>query len=323
MIVLSNSYRINYYTGTFSACCIYISESISSYLLDIHAYQHWTQNQYAKDLKSIVAKTTLSMEFPHHKLKYYPHDRVELMMDAPTLVKSREITIDPHYSILMKLNTSRHYERVSQVRFYDIPFAHKQNKVLWRGSSTGYGFGNNIPVRIASREKLVLKYGLSKHPQIDIGLTKLVQNAVSKKKIYGNYLKQTMSLEQMLTYKYIISLEGNDVASDLKWLLYSNSIVFMPKPTIESWILESHLIPYYHYIPLDSDFSNLETQIQWCDSHPCECEQISRNATQYMSLFMEEDNEIDVMKKVLEYYLNHVQFMDDCNPLDATPHRQS
>jgi len=44
-------------------------------------------------------------------------------------------------------------------------------------------------------------------------------------------------------YKYILSIEGNDVASGLKWQLYSNSVVFMRKPKIVSWAMEDKLIP--------------------------------------------------------------------------------
>ena len=61
-----------------------------------------------------------------------------------------------------------------------------------------------------------------------------------------------------LKYKYLLSLEGNDVSSSLKWMLYSNSVVFMRNPRIVSWIMEDHLEPYIHYIPLNDDFNNNE-----------------------------------------------------------------
>jgi len=34
---------------------------------------------------------------------------------------------------------------------------------------------------------------------------------------------------------------GNDVASGLKWMLASNSVVFMPPPRVETWAMESLL----------------------------------------------------------------------------------
>ena len=35
--------------------------------------------------------------------------------------------------------------------------------------------------------------------------------------------------------------KGNDVASGLKWMLASNSVVFMPLPRVETWAMESLL----------------------------------------------------------------------------------
>lgn len=34
---------------------------------------------------------------------------------------------------------------------------------------------------------------------------------------------------------------GNDAASGLKWMLASNSVVFMPLPRVETWAMESLL----------------------------------------------------------------------------------
>jgi len=41
------------------------------------------------------------------------------------------------------------------------------------------------------------------------------------------------SIAEQLKYKYIISLEGNDVGSSLKWVLLSQSVAFMKKPAVE------------------------------------------------------------------------------------------
>ena len=40
------------------------------------------------------------------------------------------------------------------------------------------------------------------------------------------------------------------MASGLKWMLFSNSVVFMAPPTKTSWAMEEKLVPYVHYIPL-------------------------------------------------------------------------
>lgn len=44
------------------------------------------------------------------------------------------------------------------------------------------------------------------------------------------FLKPSLSIRQQLGYRYLVSVEGNDVASGLKWMLASNSTVLMPPP---------------------------------------------------------------------------------------------
>mgnify|MGYP001341719663 CR=1 FL=1 len=74
-------------------------------------------------------------------------------------------------------------------------------------------------------------------------------------------------MEQMLKYKYILSLEGNDVATGLKWQLASSSTVFMPKPTAESYAMEALLVPFVHYIPVKRDATNVEEMVTWAKSN--------------------------------------------------------
>ena len=87
--------------------------------------------------------------------------------------------------------------------------------------------------------------------------------------------------------KYLLSLDGNDVASGLKWMLYSNSVVFMPPTRFETWGMESFLKPYVHYIPLYRNLSNLSEQLV-CAKHNDElCKNISNRATTFMKNFRE------------------------------------
>lgn len=307
---LSNSFRIQYYLGTFDSSCFYITPEFSSYILDLKQMKEWNRNSYSNDLLQLLKTTSLHQLYPLGKLKYYPHDRVELFFDAPTLVKSRLISSVPNYSILMKFNTIRHFKPIFDIPLWDIPFDQKKNQLYWRGASTGYGFGNNIPYRPSSRESLLQKYYRHTNPQIDIGLSSLAQNAKLNPNKYKHYLKKSCSIKVMLQYKYLLSVEGNDVASNLKWILFSNSVLFMPPPHIESWIMESYLIPYYHYIPIAPDFSDIEEKINWCDMHPTECKTIVSNATNYIKTFLDEQNETIIMKNVLDHYFKNVTFLD-------------
>ncbi|MGR3789854.1 glycosyltransferase [Flavobacterium sp. TN-1] len=101
-----------------------------------------------------------------------------------------------------------------------------------------------------------------------------------------------------------MALEGNDVASNLKWVMSSNSIAVMPKPTYETWFMEGKLIPDFHYIEVNADFSNLEEKINYYIENPSEAIQIIKNANTYCKQFYDSKREkligLLVMKKYFE-----------------------
>mmetsp|Transcript_2031 Transcript_2031/g.5175 ORF Transcript_2031/g.5175 Transcript_2031/m.5175 type:complete len:323 (-) Transcript_2031:73-1041(-) len=187
----------------------------------------------------------------------------------PVLVKSR--MLGDRNAILYPINKDRHFppDVFRDLPKYDIPFGEKTSKLIWRGATTGGKTGR-------FRFMLMEAY-FESHPLIDVGFTKIVQGEINATK----WLKPLMTWQEMIRYKYMLSVEGNDVATGLKWQLYSNSVVFMPPPTKETWFLETNLKPYVHYVPIDPDLSNLEAQVDWAEAHPKECAWISANATTY------------------------------------------
>jgi len=305
--LLDNNYRIQYYLkNSCSGNNSFFKRNIKNGDF-INLYDKKGDNNYSNDLLKIIQKSNLKKD---KEIKYCPRDRVELFFDAPTLVKSRLISNEYHYSILMKLNISRHFRDIQEVKKYDIPFYKKKNELIWRGTTTGYGFGNFIPERPTSRETLIKKYcnPESLEKKIDIGLSSLVQNGKKNERLYKDFLRSRKTIKEQLEYKYILSVEGNDVATNLKWILYSNSVLFMPKPCIESWIMESHLEPFIHYIPVTDNFSDIEEKMNWCNQNQKECLKIIQNSKDYIKLFLNEKNENKIMKEVLKKYIENIYF---------------
>lgn len=132
---------------------------------------------------------------------------------------------------------------------------------MWRGVTTG------SQLEPANRFDLVTKY---------------FSAICNRKEKYSKYVKSKMTIHEMLKYKYIISVNGNDKDSGINWKLASNSVVFMAKPKYISWLMESELVPNYHYVLLDDDFSNLIEKLEWCNKHPEICKQIIKNAHDFM-----------------------------------------
>ena len=114
-----------------------------------------------------------------------------------------------------------------------------------------------------------------------------------------------MSLKEHLNYKFILAIEGNDVASNLKWVMSSNSLAFMVKPTYETWFMEGLLIPNHHYVLLEDDYSDLEKKIRYYTEHREEAKAIITNAHEYIEQFKEQKREDVISLKVLEKYFKH------------------
>ena len=114
-------------------------------------------------------------------------------------------------------------------------------------------------------------------------------------------------LKDLLHYKMLISVEGNDVASGLKWNLFSNSVVLMAPPTKMTYALENLLEQWVHYVPLASDFSDLEEKVDWVLSHEQEAQRIAQRSRQFIhDMFFHPDAQSDsnaILHEIADRYV--------------------
>lgn len=239
-------------------------------------------------------------EFWNTPLYFRPGD-VVTNSSNPTLCKTRPATSEMHNNVLLPFEYYRHWSDVLRIKKWDIPFDEKKGIAVWRGVSTGYDFKTNTN---KGRRALVEKYNDADPDvdKIDVGLTELVQGVTSSVQC-----KKKLSIKEQLEYKYLISIEGNDVSTGLKWMLNSNSVVLMAPPTICSWFMEDKLVPFKHYVPLKQDYSDLPEVISWCESNPILCKQISRNARDYVSQFLDLRKEVRIAERVFCTYMKAVR----------------
>ena len=219
---------------------------------------------------------------------------IDIKMKQFCFTKSRPIDLINNYNILLNLNTPRHWGGIEDVNKYDIPYNKKNNNIIWRGVSTGK----------YKRVNFVDKFQNNINKNIDIKFSSLVQNVPN-----NNYILHNMSIKDQLQSKFIISIEGNDVATNLKWILYSNSVVIMPKPTMSSWIMEDTLIAGIHYVEIMNDYSDLEEKYNWCLNNLDECNKIADNGKKYMQQFLNIDNEKEITKRIIDIYCKTIVMM--------------
>jgi hypothetical protein len=170
-------------------------------------------------------------------------------------------------SILWKLETGRHYGHVGRIKRLDTPWREKRNVAVFRGTMTGFvdGFDRNHDNHLEKclllpRCRLVHAHANSS--LVDAKLTNTFGRLPDT--IEGvTLVSERLTKEEILQYKAIVILEGNDVSSGLKWALYSSSVVIMPRPTVTSWAMEELLEPWIHYIPCSKDLTDIEERMQW------------------------------------------------------------
>jgi len=239
---------------------------------------------YDSQLKMLLLHTNHS----HQRFSYLFGD-IEHECDEMTLCKNR-CSFNENGVILRCLEFSRHW-----VNYYnrpkDILFQDKKNSLFWRGTTTGQ------PNRKGNRFDLVTTW-CNKHPNIDVGFSFTCQD----KDAYASYVKGVCDIEYFLSHKYILSVEGNDKDSGLQWKLNSNSLVLMPAPRVTTWLMETTLIPNYHYVLLNDDFSDVEEKLNWCNENETECLSIIRNANHFMSQFSNHENEQQIEIDVIHSY---------------------
>jgi hypothetical protein len=254
-----------------------------------------------------VQTEDISRQFPDNITDYlglYHFGDIRTEIPYPTITKSRPFNRKKQSNnILTYIEINRHWENVKlqMNNQIDIPWNNKKNKMIWRGGLTNT-FSKTNP-------RLTLVKQFIDHDKIDVGLTQIFWSDYFSEK----YIKPRMIIEEMLSYKYIISLEGNDVASNLKWIMYSKSLVIMPIPTRESWFLESCLIPWVHFIPISETMGDLEEKLEWCISNDNKCQQIVENANLYVSNFLNFEDEKNLSTQVIEAYCNRLTFTCDKN----------
>lgn len=236
--------------------------------------------RYVYDLYSVLRESGAPRGF---RFFHYFSDNTENPPE-PTFVKSRPIEGPNQNAVLLPLNALRHFTFVSD----RLPFTEKKDMVVWRGAAA------SSPQRLEFLEKTFpvdfCDVGDSGH------------NRGFGRAHYAKYEKPRLSIREQLRFKFVLSIEGVDVATNLKWIMSSNSVCVMPKPRYETWIMEGRLVPGQHYVEVADDFSDLEDKFRFYLARPELCREISANAKRYISRFFDLDRQYALAGRVVEKY---------------------
>ncbi|MEF9986573.1 MAG: glycosyl transferase family 90 [Bacteroidales bacterium] len=214
-----------------------------------------------------------------YKISYLFGD-VVTVPQIPTIVKSRPIITENSNSVLLNLDKIRHFVFLND----KCSFVSKKDILFFRADL------KDKPNRIKFMEMYF------NNPMCDLG------EVSASKYLNKEWKKSKITLLSHLKYKFILALEGNDVASNLKWIMSSNSIAVMPTPKYETWFMEGCLIPNVHYIEIKEDYSDLIEKLNYYITHPDSAKQIIESANNYVAQFKNKKREKLISLLVLQKY---------------------
>lgn len=255
--------------------------------------------------------------------RLYKHEQIEkafvvVVGDAiiappiPLYAKARTI-IGGGQSVLLKLNENRHFASIGEVDACDRLYEDKNDNLVWRGAATGV-FSRDEERSFGSRFYILSIRTSLRHKNIDVGYTnidplKAHTSVIYQREVERNGLASYMSIEEHLRSKFLLCLEGNDVASGLKWMMYSNSCVIMPKPRVSSWACEELLQPFVHYIPVRHDLSDILEVYSWCIGNPTSCKSVAANGKRFIEQFLDVNKERLLQAAVLHTLASKISYI--------------
>lgn len=202
--------------------------------------------------------------------------------DGPNLMKARRLDSRQDNCALLNLDSRRHFMKVCD----PIPFADKKPVLFFRGDIT------DKPHRIAFFERW------ADNPLFDLGDTST--------RCVTSWGKPKVSIPDHFAYQFILCLEGNDVASALQWVMASNCVPVMTRPTVEGWLMHGRLQAGVHYIEIADDYSDTAEKLAWYTSHPGEAARIADESRRWAEQFNDRRRENIISYLVTERFLEAV-----------------
>ncbi|MDE6008401.1 MAG: lipopolysaccharide biosynthesis protein [Muribaculaceae bacterium] len=218
--------------------------------------------------------------FPKEKRIEFINGDTHVNPEGVVFGKARRLDEKAPDVALMNLDRRRHFLKVED----PIPFIEKEPRLFFRG---------DVDAKENRRQFLSLWWG---NPLFDLGDTSPRRQT--------EWHKPRVGIPEHFHYRYILALEGHDVASSLQWICGSNCIPVMTRPTVENWLMHGAMIPGVHYIEIADDFSDAAEKITYYNAHPDEAEAISRASQEWVSQFADKRRENIIHYLVAERYLN-------------------
>lgn len=167
-----------------------------------------------------------------------------------------------------------------------IDWTRRKKGIVWRGSSTGISRPKSTYKSFTEwfkeRQRLELCALLENDPWksvCNVGISAIVQvdDPELERRIRFHFLKDRIERLDQIAYQYLIDVDGNANAwSSLfqAFILGGCVLKVGSRYGFKQWYYNK-IQPLREFIPIQSDFSDLEPQLEWSFSHPEQAKKIA------------------------------------------------
>ncbi len=183
------------------------------------------------------------------------------------------------------------------------PWEKKKNIGYWRGGTTGAIY--SYPSCLSLPRVALVNLSLQFPSLLDCAFTNYVQfNSEIEERLFAEKypLKPFVPVPFQMEYKYLIDVDGNTCNdSRFYWMLHANSVLLKQTSSDIFWF--SHKFkPFEHYIPFNSDLSDLMEKLDWACNHDLECRNIALMASSLANKVYKIENQRSYLSELICEY---------------------
>lgn len=191
------------------------------------------------------------------------------------LIEKQQVVLIPDFESLTGYTAL--FNNIDATR-HIYPWKDKISQVFWRGVTTMNPNAINDANKFSRLQ--FIKYA-NDLEFVNSGFTKITEDLPMefKNEILNKYpLKEIVYPRAAIAYKYLMDVDGVSCTfSRMAWILHSQSVLFKHDSNNVQWYYQQ-LIPNVNYLPINSDFSNLQSQYEWAEANPVRSLDIANNA---------------------------------------------
>jgi hypothetical protein len=205
---------------------------------------------------------------------------------------------DPHMLGRHKFFTQQVVEGIKK-----YPWHKKMQKAFWRGQTTGGDFSALDRYHESPRFKIAA-WTQKRPDMVDAKFNGFIFTSLPVREllIEQGYGDGFVDVADHLAYAYQIQVDGTTAAwSRMYWQLLSNSLMLKQDSDNIQWYYQA-LSPYKHYVPINSDASDLIEKIEWAQDHPERVQDIIQRATKFAQQNLAYDDLLYYIYVLLQEY---------------------